>query len=111
MVAVSVFHAVVHFAVCDTAGEKEHGIQSGGKLGKCDSSKAVGSEQMGRSNKGTCVWLWLALPAMLWRCKQFLCHMAKLSAYDPKAVVAVCTVGDFPTLVMTAYHEHLPKER
>lgn len=66
MVAVSVFHAVVHFAVCDTAGEKKHGIQSGGKLGKCDSSKAVGSEQMGRSNKGTCVWLWLALPAMLW---------------------------------------------
>ena len=66
MVAVSVFHAVVHFAVCDTAGEKENGIQSGGKLGKCDSSKAVGSEQMGRSNKGTCVWLWLALPAMLW---------------------------------------------
>ena len=37
-----------------------------------------------------CFGLWWS--SILW-CKQFLCHMAKLSAYDPKAVVAVCTVA------------------
>ena len=37
-----------------------------------------------------CFGLWWS--SISW-CKQFLCHMAKLSAYDPKAVVAVCTVA------------------